>query len=118
VRVACVNRWLPRGPAHPDMLPGTGEVQHASMGAWRLQVDLGLHETAAGGDGRLPSAVGDSQRGDAIDQARCEAAPLPGGSLTIRLQAAGRTEDAGHMGVASRLQPVPSPGCHRPRGRG
>src|SRR5215510_13303516 len=112
VRVACVNRWLPRGPAHLDMLPGPGEVPHARMDAWRPQVDLGVHETparhTAAGDGRLSSAVGDSQRGDAIAQARCEAAPLPGGSLTIRLQAAGRTEDAGHgCGVSAAAGPQP-----------
>src|SRR5262249_35499487 len=95
------------------MLPGTGEVQHASMDAWRPQVDPGLHETparhtAAGGDGRLPSDVGDSERGDAIDQARCDAAPLPGGSLTIRLKAAGRTEGAGHgCGVSAAAGPQP-----------
>src|SRR5215471_7051882 len=45
VRVACVDRWLPWRQAHPDMLPGPGEVQHSSMDAWRPQVDPGLHET-------------------------------------------------------------------------
>src|SRR5215831_8085520 len=85
------------------MPPGPGEVQHASMDAWCPQVDPGLHETparhtSACGDGWPLSDRGDGPRGDAIDRARCDAAPLPGGSLTTRLKAAGRTEGAGHGG--------------------
>ena len=113
VRVSCAHRWRPWGQAHPDLRQGPGEVHHASLDAWQPQVDPGLHETpvrhtSACGDGRPPSDVGVSQRGDAIDRACCAVALLPGGSLTIRLQAAGRTEDAGHgCGVSAAAGPQP-----------
>jgi hypothetical protein len=113
VRVSCVNQCLPQGQTDPEVVQGTAEFHDESTDSSLPQADPVLHETparhtSACGDGRPPSDVGDSQRGDAIDQACCAAAPLPGGSLTIRLQAAGRTEDAGHgCGVSAAAGPQP-----------
>jgi hypothetical protein len=75
------------------MRQGTEEVHHAITDALLLQADLAVHAAPAlhtyeCGDGRLPSDRGYGQRGDAIDRALCDDAPLPGGSLKLRLTAA------------------------------
>jgi hypothetical protein len=106
VRVSCVNRCLPQGQTDPEVVQGTAEFHGESTDPSLPQADPVLHEMPArhtedGGDGWPPSDGRDSQRGDALDRARWDAAPLPGGALTIRLQAAGRTEDAGHGGGVS-----------------
>jgi hypothetical protein len=93
VCVSCVNRWRPWGQAHPDMMQGTGDVHHEIMDALHPQADPVVHDAPAqhtydGGDGLHPSDRGYGQRGDAIDRALCDEAPLPGGSLTTRLQGA------------------------------
>jgi hypothetical protein len=73
---------------------------------------------------RQRAATGGSR---ALSGTAREATPLTRHAVMQRLsqqapaRSASRRQDARRMrglGVASRLQPVPSPGCHRPRGRG
>jgi hypothetical protein len=115
VRVSCFNRWLPWGQAHPEMMQGTGDVHHESTDASCTMRQRCTRTSAATGCTR---AIAGTAR---------EAAPSTGHSVMKRLsqeapsRPASRRHDARMvrgMCVESRLQPVHSPGCHSPRGRG
>jgi hypothetical protein len=110
------------GQAHSDMRQGTGEVRHEITDALLPQAERSC--TMRQRCTRRNAATGGTR---AIAGTAREATPSTGHAVMRRFsqeapsRLASRRHDARMvrgMGVESRLQPVPRPGGHSPRGRG